>query len=125
MRKRRIFAKFVVDARDDADVWSLSHEAFRLWWSSILWCRDKGNDGFVPETMLAGLAPIKNAAKAAAELARAKSDGSPGFWIAMPGGWQVKNYGQIQDTPEDIARRNAAARVANDARWGAPESART
>lgn len=108
-KKRRIFARFVVDARDDADIWTLSDAAFRVWWSAILWCRDKGNDGLVPTPMVSGLSPVKNARKAIAELEQ------HGFVTSAAGGWQIRNYELYQDTRETIEQRQAASAVANAA----------
>lgn len=111
-KSRHIFARFVVTARDEADVWALSHEAFRLWWASILWCRSKGNDGVVPQSIVPGLAPLRHSAKAAQELSAA------GFYLPTLEGWAIRNYSEYQDTSEDIDRRHAASKAANDARWG-------
>lgn len=108
-KKRRIFARFVVDARDDADVWQLSDAAFRLWWASILWCRDKGNDGYLPSAMVPGLSPVKKLPVVASELEQA------GFWIANGDGYWIKSYADYQDTAQTIAARQKAAAIANAA----------
>lgn len=115
-KKRRIFARFVVDARDDGDVWALSDAAFRLWWSSILWCRDKGNDGYVPGPIVPGLSPVKKVATVASELERS------GFWIANGDGYWIKSYADYQDTADTIEARRRAAAIANAAQGKGTDS---
>lgn len=108
-KSRHIFARFVVGARDDADIWDLSDAAFRLYWSGILWCRDKGNDGYVPRSMVGGLSPVKKPQAAAGQLVTA------GFWVAVDKGYLVRNYGIYQDTADEIERRKRASKIANAA----------
>lgn len=108
-KKRRIFARFVVHARDDADIWALSDAAFRLYWSGILWCRDKGNDGSIPPSIVAALSPVKKPKAAHDELV------ATGFWVVVEGMIWIRNYGEYQDTAADIEQRRTASRVANRA----------
>jgi hypothetical protein len=108
-KTRHIFARFVVGARDDEDIWDLSDAAFRLYWSGILWCRGKGNDGLIPRSMVSTLSPVKKPSVAASELERT------GFWIVDGKQYVVRNYATYQDTSDVIKRRKQASAAANAA----------
>lgn len=114
-----IYARAYVAMLRNAKLVDRSDLAWRLYISSILWCRDEGNDGYVPESALIACVPGRTKSKLMA-VAGELSDA--GLWLQNGSGWQIHDYDKHQDTSSVIAANRERTSAAALIRWkGEPE----
>lgn len=110
-----VYARMYVSMLRNAKLVDRTDLAWRLYNSAILWCRDEGNDGHIPEAALVACIPGRTKPKliaAAAELEDA------GLWDRNGTGWLIHDYQEFQDGSETIAENRTRKRHAALTRWG-------
>lgn len=110
-----VYARLYVTMLRNAKVVERSDLAYRLYVNSILWCRDEGNDGFVPDSALIACVPGRTKSKL---LAAAQELVAAGLWIVDYQGHLIHDYLDRQDGAEKIEANRNRARVAAGSRWG-------
>jgi hypothetical protein len=81
----------------------LSADAFRLWLNGLCWSKEHLTDGFIPAVAM----PIlhRKAIKFVSELLETLVIGKGPLWHEVPGGYQIHDYEQWQETKARVQER--------------------
>ena len=85
------------------------HRAAFVWLSSWCYAGEQGTDGFIPKPALGLIHGREVDAERLCEV---------GLWHAKPGGWEINDWGDYQQTNAETEARTVRAKAAAAARWG-------
>lgn len=105
-KDKRLFIKVTLDFADNEKIAPLSDAAFRALIEMMIWCRQREGSGWIARR----LALAKWSLEVLHELST-NHDEFPSL-IESEDGWQIHDYGEIQETGADIEARRERNRIA-------------
>jgi hypothetical protein len=106
-----MWARLNDKANGDEKLLALSDPAWRLWGCGLIYCQDKLSDGFLPDYVLPtfGLrqAPLQAVIE---ELCAVLVPGKGPLWHRVPGGFQIHDYLDWNDSKAQILANRYAGR---------------
>jgi hypothetical protein len=95
----------------DAKLLALSDSAWRMWGCGIVYCQFNLTNGFIPEHAIHAFGVrAKNKEAVAEELCRSLVPGKGPLWERAPGGYQVHDYLQWNESKEKVQRERSASK---------------
>jgi hypothetical protein len=90
---------------------ALSDPAWRMWGCGLIYCNEELTDGFIPAHMIETFG-VKAAGKKkiAKELCTKLVPGKDSLWHEVPGGYQVHDYLDWNDSREEVLKKRASGK---------------
>ena len=85
------------------------HRAAFVWLCSLSYAGEQGTDGFIPHPALPMIHGRPVDANRLVDV---------GLWVPMPGGWNIHDWADYQQSNAETEKRTARAKAMAEARWG-------